>query len=109
MEKMKIDERMVISSRIRFARNLKGYVFGPRMTEADQEKLRLAVREAVKAEGEFDYLEMEQVTNTQAGSMMEEHLISPEFAQHRKGRALWWLRSGSASRRSATHCRRSCL
>ncbi len=99
MEKIKIDEAMVISSRIRFARNLKGYVFESKMTDADREKLRLSVREAVKSfrEEEFDYLEMEQVTNIQAGSMMEEHLISPAFASCKKGSALLLGRSKQLS------------
>lgn len=36
----------------------------------------------------FDYIDMENVTAIQAGSMVEEHLISVEFANNREGEGL---------------------
>lgn len=85
-----IDPKIVVSSRIRLARNLKQYPFPSRISEEDAEKMKKQLREVFRSypEEEFDFLDMENVTSVQAGAMVEEHLISPEFARRKKNAAL---------------------
>ncbi len=79
----RIDPDMVISSRIRLARNLKKYPFPSRLTAGAAAELKEELKTVIKEyPGEsFDYLDMKNVSSVQAGAMMEEHLISPEFAK----------------------------
>ncbi len=79
----RIDPNMVISSRIRLARNLKKYPFPSRLTDKAAAEMKQELHGFLKdyPGEEFDFLEMKNVSSVQAGAMMEEHLISPEFAR----------------------------
>ena len=76
----------MISSRIRLARNIKGIPFTGRMTVEVCTKVK-EVASAIPGY-KFDYIDMENVTAIQAGSMVEEHLISVESANNREGEGL---------------------
>ena len=78
----------MISSRIRLARNIKGIPFTGRMTVEQKKAVCTKVKEVASAIPgyKFDYIDMENVTAIQAGSMVEEHLISVEFANNRETR-----------------------
>ncbi len=80
----------MISSRIRLARNIKGIPFTGRMTVEQKKAVCTKVKEVASAIPgyKFDYIDMENVTAIQAGSMVEEHLISVEFANNREGEGL---------------------
>lgn len=83
----------VISTRVRLARNLRGYSFPNRMTPQQKRELCDTVREALLGDGsalrgEFTYLPMSELDDLQAAAMVERHLISPEFAKRRDGEAL---------------------
>lgn len=80
----------MISSRIRLARNIKGIPFTGRMTVEQKKAVCTKVKEVASAIPgyKFDYIDMENVTAMQAGSMVEEHLISVEFANNREGEGL---------------------
>ena len=80
----------VISSRIRLARNIKGIPFTGRMTPDQKKAVCAKVKEVASSIPgyKFDYIDMENVTAIQAGSMVEEHLISVEFANAREGEGL---------------------
>lgn len=80
----------VISSRIRLARNIKGIPFTGRMTTDQKKAVCAKVKEVASSIPgyKFDYIDMENVTAIQAGSMVEEHLISVEFANAREGEGL---------------------
>ena len=80
----------MISSRIRLARNIKGIPFTGRMTVEQKNAVCTKVKEVASAIPgyKFDYIDMENVTAIQAGSMVEEHLISVEFANNREGEGL---------------------
>lgn len=80
----------MISSRIRLARNIKGIPFTGRMTVEQKKAVCTRVKEVASAIPgyKFDYIDMENVTAIQAGSMVEEHLISVEFANNREGEGL---------------------
>ncbi len=80
----------VISSRVRLARNYAELPFVPRMTKESKEQLKEKLRAAVKGSSlSMSYIDMEQVDDIRAGAMVEDHLISPEFAQKRQGEGLF--------------------
>lgn len=90
---------IVISSRIRLARNLSGIPFRSKMTEEQQNQLKQSVKDAIKEDRAhtYNYLDMQNVSNIQAGSMVEDHLISLEFANHRNGAGLLLSRTKDIS------------
>lgn len=80
----------VLSTRIRFARNLEEYPFPCRLDAEGKEKVCHAVRDALSNVSgiKLTYIEMSDLTPKQAVALAERHLISPEFASPQKGRAL---------------------
>lgn len=80
----------VLSTRIRFARNLESFPFPCRLDEQGRENVCHAVRDALADVSglKLHYIEMNQLSAKQAVALAERHLISPEFATPRKGRAL---------------------
>jgi protein arginine kinase len=80
----------VISSRIRLARNFSGVPFVSKMTPEQKKELTEEIHAKVKEDNRYglNYIDMANVTAIQAGSMVEEHLISIELANNRAGKAL---------------------
>lgn len=80
----------VVSSRIRLARNFSEYPFISKISPDQKTKLTNTIHEKIKENNKYSlsYLSMKEVSPIQAGSMVEEHLISPEFANKRDGKAL---------------------
>lgn len=93
------DPRMVISSRIRLARNLKKYPFPSRLSVQTAGEMKNELHGLLKEypHETFDFLDMKNVSSVQAGAMMEEHLISPEFARQGERSALLLGRSKTLS------------
>ncbi|HJD23314.1 MAG TPA: protein arginine kinase [Firmicutes bacterium] len=91
---------VVISTRVRLARNLSGTPFPAGLTPERKREVAEKVRDALKS-GEnakdYDYLEMSSMTARDALSMVERHLISPEFAQCSEGSALLLKKDESVS------------
>ncbi len=79
---------VVISTRIRLARNLAEYPFPAKLDTKTRIAVNESVRDAVPAEAHLQYIEMKTLTQAQMVSMAEKHLISPEFASSADGRAL---------------------
>jgi len=86
---------VVLSTRIRLARNLDAYPFPARLDAAGKQQVLDTVRKALLTDDanenkspDFTYIEMKNLTRTQAVALAERHLISPEFAAAREGRAL---------------------
>ncbi|MDR0914984.1 MAG: ATP--guanido phosphotransferase, partial [Oscillospiraceae bacterium] len=74
---------VVISTRIRLARNLKDYPFPGRLDENGKNK----VVATIKSIGfNATYIDMQNLKKEQALSLVERHLISPEFAQSFAGK-----------------------
>ena len=78
---------VVISTRIRLARNLKDVLFPVRITKGDEVKLLKKVEDALPGRsrlknetGNLKFIRMEDLDNMTKMSMVERHLISPEFA-----------------------------
>ena len=93
---------IVVSSRIRLARNLKNYPF-PNKASLEQkkeiaQKVKLALEESNSTlANSFSFISMEELSQIQAVSLVEKHLISPEFASDRKGRYLMLSKDESIS------------
>ncbi|MEZ3496387.1 MAG: protein arginine kinase [Lachnospiraceae bacterium] len=79
---------VVLSTRIRLARNLAEYPFPARLDTKSRIAVNEIVREAVPAAANLKYIEMKTLTQAQIVSLAEKHLISPEFASSADGRAL---------------------
>ncbi len=93
---------VVISTRIRFARNLREYPFPCRLSDEKKRRVASIVKEAV-LEGNsaiahrFRYIQMSELTQEEAVSLVERHLVSPEFISDRQGRGLLLLDDESVS------------
>lgn len=82
----------VISTRIRLARNIAGVPFPSRMNADQRKQLNETVRKAVFSDNELKstlrYVEMDTLNAVTVMSMVERHVISPEFAKNSAGRGL---------------------
>lgn len=93
---------VVISTRIRFARNLREYPFPCRLNDETKRKVANIVKEAVleghsAISNRFEYIQMSELTQEEAVSLVERHLVSPEFISERQGRGLLLLDDESVS------------
>lgn len=84
---------VAVSTRVRLARNLREYPFKSVISRAKQAELLEKVKDAffsssAQAKKEFGLLYMEKLPEAEALSLMEQHLISPEFAKERKNGGL---------------------
>lgn len=84
---------VVISTRIRFARNLKDYPFPCKLNSQGREKVIEKVKNAVKKSNspvasDFSFIKMSELTSSQSVSLVEKRLVSPEFISDTDGRAL---------------------
>lgn len=70
---------VVISSRIRFARNLCDYPFASRLDAPSAREIIGRIREAL-GKG-FETIDFESLSPIEARSYMEEHYVSPEFLE----------------------------
>lgn len=81
---------IILSTRVRLARNLADYPFPCRLDEAGKVKICETVRDALSDVSgiKLFYIDMTDLTEKQAVALAERHLISPEFTSGGKGRAL---------------------
>ena len=84
---------VVISTRIRLARNLNGYPFPHLMNQAQMKEVCEKVRDALTGgnsalRNSFRYVEADKLSTVALASLVERHLISPEFAGAPQGRAI---------------------
>ena len=84
---------VVISTRIRLARNLKDFPFPCKLNSQGREKVIEKVRDAVKKSNspvasDFSFIRMSDLTSSQSVSLVEKRLVSPEFISDTDGRAL---------------------
>ncbi len=80
---------VVLSTRIRFARNIREYPFPFKLDDEKKKELNARIRDAVLSNNEnMSFIEMESVPTYQIVSLAERHLISPEFAGPSQSRAL---------------------
>ena len=80
---------IVLSTRIRLARNLDEFPFPSKLDAEGREKVNSAVKSVLLCDGsDLSYIDMKSLSEIQAVSLAEKHLISPEFAARRDGTAL---------------------
>lgn len=85
---------VIISSRIRLARNLSGYPFPQRLSPADAEQVIHEVSQGVKEINlmglptRMDMVRLSEVTPLDRQVLVEKHLISPQHAKEGVGKAL---------------------
>ncbi len=95
------DADVVISTRIRLARNIKGIPFPCAMNDSQREQVNKAVWDAIPEtaalKSRFKYIELSDLSQSELISLVERHLISPDFARQPKGRSLLLLDDESVS------------
>ncbi len=84
---------VVFSSRIRLARNLEGYPFPNKMDMAQKCEVIQKISDVIMSKDspyhdKFRFYDMDKISHIEALSMVERHLISPDFAKNGQGRAL---------------------
>lgn len=79
---------IVISTRIRIARNLADYPFPVRLDNKSKIEVNEKIRDALDGKEHLTYTELKTLTRSQIVSLAERHLISPEFASNSDARAL---------------------
>ena len=93
---------VVISTRVRLARNLPDIPFPARMTQQQRRQMEETVRQAVQhsqavLEKPLHFEPMDTLSQLAAISLVERHLASPEFITQRPGRALFLSEDESVS------------
>jgi len=94
MEAGGFSAEVVLSSRIRLARNVDGLPFPHRMAEGDAEKLIKAVTAGVKEinlmglDSKVELFRLAEVPLIDRQVLVDKHLISPQQAQQAKGKAV---------------------
>ena len=79
---------IVITSRIRLARNLKNYKFPINMTQEETDNVIKEVNSAINEHGKnYKLTYMKDLSDVQTNSLIENHIISPALAKKRDGGA----------------------
>lgn len=80
---------IVITSRIRLARNLKNYKFPVKMTAEESDKVILEVKNAVEKQNlNYKLTYMKDLSDIEKSVLIENHLISPALAEKKEAAAL---------------------
>ncbi|MBI2252624.1 MAG: protein arginine kinase [Armatimonadetes bacterium] len=91
---------IVLISRIRLARNLEKIPFPHRAGKEDLKKIILLTKEAISKEellNDFYFLDLEKISDLEQQVLIEEHFISPIFAQQKIKRIIYINPSGNLS------------
>lgn len=79
------DSSVVISSRVRLARNIKKYPFSIKLTDSQAEEAVTEIKEALLQNSDdfakLSFVEVDKLNLNEKMSMMEKHIISPELVQ----------------------------
>lgn len=80
---------IVVSTRIRFARNVAKYPFPNKLNTKSRIELNNIIKDAIEKDNKYNlrFVEMKTLARFEAASMAERHIISPEFASDDNGRA----------------------
>ena len=80
---------VVLSTRVRLARNINDFVFPSRLDINGKNKVNELVKSTVLTNlTDYNYIEMKDLNRLQAVSLAERRIISPEFASRNEGTAL---------------------
>ena len=79
------DSDVVVSSRVRLIRNLKGIKYSSKSTKEEQEKVLECIKEIVPSLGYgLNYIDINDLDDITKISLVEKNLISPEFITNNK-------------------------
>ena len=97
-----MDNKVVISTRVRLARNLKNCPFPCKLNLQGREKVIEKVKGAIKDSNssiasDFSFIKMSELTPKQSVSLVERRLVSPEFVNDSEGGALLLSKDESLS------------
>ncbi len=91
-EKRGAQDDIVLSSRVRLARNLKAFPFVTTMTASDRQAVNRAVKEAIAhvnlGDNTLAVIAMDDCSEMERYAMVEAHSISADFAKHPTDRIL---------------------
>lgn len=84
---------IIVTSRVRLARNISGIPFSMRLDTAAREDIKQRVKAAISESNTpfaktLKYIDMNDVPEREVYAMVERHTISPEFAKNREGKAI---------------------
>lgn len=84
---------IVVSSRIRLARNISGLPFPSRMNSGQRKQLNERIKRVISESNTpfartLKFIEMKDIPEDERKAMVERHIISPEFASEECGRAV---------------------
>ncbi len=84
---------IVISTRVRLARNLSGIPFPSCMTKEQLEELKARVKSVIYDSNtpfakSLNFIEMASIPENEINAMVERHIISPEFAKNGRNSAI---------------------
>ncbi len=81
---------IVLSTRVRLARNITEYPFPARLDEGQKRDIGNIVKDILDADKTFElsFIDMTSLSSAETVSLAEKHLISPEFACDTLGRSL---------------------
>lgn len=88
------DNDVVISSRIRLARNIGGFPFPHFMSEEQKREVLQMVRQTISAKdmiqevGQLEFTDLTELTQTERQILVEKHLISPHHTEEPADRAV---------------------
>jgi protein arginine kinase len=84
------DKSIVLSARVRLARNISGYIFPNRANEAELDKISKVTKESVRKALGRDalYLDMSELERIDRNLLVERHLISHDHASNCANRAV---------------------
>ncbi len=78
----------VISSRVRLARNIVGYPFSSKLSDADAKEMIQKIATPLESSG-ITKIDFSTLSPLQASSYVEQHKVSPEFAAKKEPHALF--------------------
>ncbi len=84
---LQVNERIVISTRIRLARNFAAYPFPKKMDEAQAEDIVVLVREGLRDLDEFTEYNLKEITPEKAKMLQERYVISSALLKSKGGAA----------------------
>lgn len=85
------NDDIVFSVRVRLARNFAGFPFPNKMTDEQKFSVIQKVSDAINNSSvskEFNFVDINKLSENELYSLVERHIISPDFAKNTKGRAL---------------------
>lgn len=82
------DNDVIISTRVRLARNLEDYPFEPRLSETGAKEIIEKVKDVFSKEKGYEFTEISALAENEKLSLVEKHLISPEMAEKKTNCAI---------------------